>query len=180
VKEVLLRLEELPFPAIADGAGLPENTDIEILHVGSRALGFACESDNLRRMELALKVDEAVGGEAEALLRWLHEEQNLRGQARMFMGGVQAPGSMGGALDVVNVVLSNSIALGSLLTALVAWRSSRPSPQPSVRIEVNGVPVTVNSDDPEVIRSLIETLRGAAPDADRGPGEPGTAPASDS
>ncbi|MFE4961139.1 hypothetical protein ACFRCW_46470 [Streptomyces sp. NPDC056653] len=180
MEEVVLRLEKLLFPAIADVAVLPVNADIEILRVEPRAIGFACESDNLRRMELALKVDEAVGGESEALLRWLHEEQNLRGQARMFMGGVQAPGSMGGALDVVNVVLSNSLALGSLLTTLAAWRSSRPSPQPSVRIEVNGVPVTVNSDDPEVIRSLIETLRGAAPDADLGSDDPGTAPASDS
>jgi hypothetical protein len=75
---------------------------------------------------------------------------------------------MGGfPLEVVNVVLSNSIALGSLLTTLVAWRSSRPSPPPAVRIEVNGVPVTVNTDDPEVIRSLIDTLRRA--DSSSGP-----------
>ncbi|WP_037683222.1 hypothetical protein [Streptomyces griseus] len=121
-------------------------------------------------MELALKVDEVVGGDLEALLRWLHEERSLRGQARVFMGGAQPPppGSMGGfPLEVVNVVLSNSIALGSLLTTLVAWRSSRPSPPPAVRIEVNGVPVTVDTDDPEVIRSLIDTLRRA--DSSSGP-----------
>ncbi|MFE6162132.1 hypothetical protein ACFQ7F_24840 [Streptomyces sp. NPDC056486] len=128
-------------------------------------------------MELALKADEVVGGESEALLRWLHEEQSLRGQARVVMGGTQIPGGMGGfPLDVVNVALSNSIALGSLLTTLVAWRSSRPSPQPSVRIEVNGVLVTVNTDDPEAIRSLIELLRGAAPDSDPGADGPSSAP----
>jgi hypothetical protein len=128
-------------------------------------------------MELALKVDEVVGGESEALLRWLHEERNLRGQARVFMGGAQSqsPGGMGFPLEVVNVVLSNSIALGSLLTTLVAWRSSRPSPPPAVRIEVNGVPVTLNTDDPEVIRSLIETLRSTDSGSGSGPDAPDNA-----
>ncbi|CAM5644260.1 hypothetical protein SPURM210S_04373 [Streptomyces purpurascens] len=76
---------------------------------------------------------------------------------------------MGVPLEVVNVVLSNSIALGSLVTTLVAWRSSRPSPPPAVRIEVNGVPVTMDTDDPEVIRSLIEALRSADLGSDSGP-----------
>ncbi|GHA55525.1 hypothetical protein GCM10010303_79140 [Streptomyces purpurascens] len=118
-----------------------------------------------------MKVDEVVGGESKALLRWLHAERDLRGRARMFMGGTQPPppGSMGVPLEVVNVVLSNSIALGSLVTTLVAWRSSRPSPPPAVRIEVNGVPVTMDTDDPEVIRSLIEALRSADLGSDSGP-----------
>lgn len=123
-------------------------------------------------MELVLTVDEVVGGEAETLLRWLHEERDLHGQACVSLGGTQPPppGGMGGsALEIVNVVLSNSIALGSLFTTLVAWRSSRPSPPPAVRIEVNGVPVTVNTDDPEVIRSLIETLRDADSDSSQDP-----------
>ncbi|MFF2189181.1 hypothetical protein [Streptomyces sp. NPDC058155] len=123
-------------------------------------------------MELVLTVDEVVGGEAEILLRWLHEERDLHGQARISLGGTHPPpsGGMGGsALEIVNVVLSNSIALGSLVTALVAWRSSRPTPPPAVRIEVNGVPVTVNTDDPEVIRSLIETLRDANCDSSQDP-----------
>ncbi|MFE1516781.1 hypothetical protein ACFW9I_08160 [[Kitasatospora] papulosa] len=123
-------------------------------------------------MELVLTVDEVVGGEAEILLRWLHEERDLHGQARLSLGGTHPPppGGMGGsALEIVNVVLTNSIALGSLVTTLVAWRSSRPTPPPSVRIEVNGVPVTVNTDDPEVIRSLIETLRDANRDSSQDP-----------
>ncbi|MEU9670497.1 hypothetical protein AB0E25_33985 [Streptomyces bobili] len=132
-------------------------------------------------MELVLKVDEVLGGETETLLRWLHEERDLQGQARVFMGGTQPspPGSMGFPLEVVNVVLSNSIALGSLVTTVVAWRSSRPSPPPTVRIEVNGVPITMNTDDPEVLRSLIETLRSA--DSGSGPGSdtPDTTSASD-
>jgi len=38
-----------------------------------------------------------------------------------------------------------------------------------VHIGVDGVPVTVNTDDPEVVRSLIETLRAADPDPGAGP-----------
>ncbi|MFB8141335.1 effector-associated constant component EACC1 [Streptomyces parvus] len=123
-------------------------------------------------MELVLTVDEAFGGEAETLLRWLREERDLHGQARVSLGGTHPspPGGMGGsALEIVNVVLTNSIALGSLVATLVAWRSSRPAPPPAVRIEVNGVPVTVNTDDPEVIRSLIETLRDADRDSSQDP-----------
>ncbi|MER5996721.1 effector-associated constant component EACC1 [Streptomyces viridosporus] len=135
-------------------------------------------------MELVLTVDEVVGGEAEALLRWLHEERDLYGQARVSLGGAHPPppGGMGGStLEIVNVVLSNSIALGSLVTTLVAWRSSRPASPPAVRIEVNGVPVTLNSDDPEVIRSLIETLRDADSGSSQGPDssqDGGSAPSS--
>ncbi|MGC0211919.1 effector-associated constant component EACC1 [Streptomyces levis] len=132
-------------------------------------------------MELALTVDEVVGGEAEALLRWLREESDLHGQARVSFSGSQPPplGGMGGsALEIVNVVLSNSIALGSLLTTLVAWRSSRPSPPPAVRIEVNGVPVTVNTDDPEAIRLLIDTLRAAEADSASSQ-EPDSSPSAD-
>ncbi|MEV0114911.1 hypothetical protein AB0H77_16875 [Streptomyces sp. NPDC050844] len=114
-------------------------------------------------MELALRVDGVVGGELEALRRWLVEERELRGRARVFMGEERNPGSMGASLEAVNVVLSNSIALAGLLTTVVAWRSSRPAPPPAVRIEVNGVSVTLNSEDPETLRALVATLGSAQP-----------------
>nr|BEK65739.1 hypothetical protein KPHV_29660 [Kitasatospora purpeofusca] len=135
----------------------------------------------MRGMDLALKVFEVVGGESEALLRWLREERSLRGQARISAHRSQppAPGEMGGiSLEVVNVVLSNAIALSSLLTTIAAWRSSRPAPRPSVTIEANGASVTVETSDPEIIRSLVEALRrnDACPGSE--PGAPGADPTS--
>jgi hypothetical protein len=35
---------------------------------------------------------------------------------------------MVGALDVIDVVLSNGVAVGSLLVAVASWRRSRPRP----------------------------------------------------
>ncbi|MDX3056072.1 hypothetical protein PV394_13145 [Streptomyces sp. NE06-03E] len=113
-------------------------------------------------MELMLRVDEVVGGECEALLRWLHQDEELRGRARVSVRAADTPGAMGGvSLDILDVVLSNSIALMSLAATVLAWRSSRPAPAPDVQFEVNGVSVTVNTNDPETVRSLIETLHSA-------------------
>ncbi|MFF3830963.1 hypothetical protein ACFYXX_09380 [Streptomyces sp. NPDC002458] len=132
-------------------------------------------------MELMLRVDEVVGGESEALLRWLHQEEELRGRARVSARAADTPGAMGGvSLDILDVVLSNSIALTSLAATVLAWRSSRPDPAPAVQFEVNGVSVTVNTDDPETVRSLIETLRSAGSPAGAAGDGPGSTPSSGS
>ncbi len=64
-------------------------------------------------------------------------------------------------LELINVVASNTIALGNLVLSVALWRASRPSPPPSVRIEANGVSVTVNTDDQETLRELTEMLQRA-------------------
>ncbi|MFR9794321.1 effector-associated constant component EACC1 [Streptomyces sp. MS06] len=106
-----------------------------------------------------------------SLLRWLHADPDLRGAARV---GASAPrpgsGEMGGALDTVNVVLSNALAFGSLVTAVAAWRTSRPRP-PRVRIERDGVAVTLQEGSPQDIARILATwpAGGPEPDADRAP-----------
>ncbi|MEU8681202.1 hypothetical protein [Streptomyces sp. NPDC048611] len=114
-------------------------------------------------MEVRLSVGGGVGdgGEAGAaegtvsLYRWLAAEPELRGQARMSLEAEQAePGHMGGALDLVNVVLSNGIALGSLITAVATWRESRPR-APQIRLERDGVVVTVQDASPEEIERVL-------------------------
>ncbi|MCX4671771.1 hypothetical protein OG453_34650 [Streptomyces sp. NBC_01381] len=73
---------------------------------------------------------EADGAEsAMSLSRWLMAEPELRGHARVSTRAVrEARGHMGDRLELVNVVLANSIALASLITAVAAWRGSRPRP----------------------------------------------------
>ncbi|MEV8340989.1 effector-associated constant component EACC1 [Streptomyces niveus] len=68
---------------------------------------------------------------------------------------------MGDALEVVDVVLANSIALGSPATAVVAWRGSRVRP-PQVRLERNGVVVTVQDSSPETVERILAMWNGSA------------------
>lgn len=113
-------------------------------------------------MELTLNVVGAAGSrECHALRSWLLRERELRATALVSPGGPVGLGYMGaGELEILNVVLSNAIALGSLVTAVASWRASRPS-RPSVRIEANGVAVTVDTDDPETLRALVQAVRDA-------------------
>ncbi|MEK8143386.1 hypothetical protein NKH18_18585 [Streptomyces sp. M10(2022)] len=87
---------------------------------------------------------ETDGAEAAlSLCRWLMAEPELRGRAKVSTGPERpAAGHMGDGLELVNVVLTNSIALGSLISAVAVWRGSRPRP-PQVRLERDGVVVTL-------------------------------------
>jgi hypothetical protein len=97
-----------------------------------------------------------------SLFRWLGQDADVRRDAKVSIEpspGQQ--GDMGGALDVLNVVLSNSIALGSLIVAVATWVGSRTSGT-AVHIERNGVKVTVHDDSPETVRRVLDALDGRA------------------
>ncbi|MGW3007334.1 effector-associated constant component EACC1 [Streptomyces sp. NPDC001219] len=103
--------------------------------------------------------DDGEAGAAEgavSLYRWLVAEPELRGRARVSLGAEQPePGHMGGGtLDLVNVVLANGIALGSLITAVATWRGSRPRP-PQIRLERDGVVVTLQDASPEAVERVL-------------------------
>ncbi|GGZ76258.1 effector-associated constant component EACC1 [Streptomyces bluensis] len=118
-------------------------------------------------MEFGITIVEepASSGAAEASLqRWLAVDPELRGGVTIAPpSGAAAAGTMGGGgLDVINVVVSNSIALGSLLVALAGWRSSRPRP-PQITLERDGVVVTVHDASPETVEQVLARF-GDAPD----------------
>ncbi|MEV6050273.1 hypothetical protein [Streptomyces sp. NPDC052107] len=96
-----------------------------------------------------------------SLRRWLAADPELRGEVAVVAPpGLPAPGAMGGGgLDVVNVVVSNAIALGSLLVALAGWRSARPRP-PQLTLERNGVVVTVHDASPETVEQVLALFAG--------------------
>ncbi|MFF1419359.1 hypothetical protein [Streptomyces sp. NPDC058280] len=92
---------------------------------------------------------------ATSLYRWLMAEPELRGRAEVSVESAQsAEGHMGEALDIVNVVLTHTIALGSLITAVVAWRSSRPR-SPQVRLERDGVVVILEDGSAESVEQIL-------------------------
>ncbi|KUF13397.1 hypothetical protein AT728_33700 [Streptomyces silvensis] len=67
---------------------------------------------------------------------------------------------MGDALEIINLVVSNSLALISVLTSVLNWRQSRPA-APEIRvILVDGRTLTV---DQSTIDRLRADVTSAAP-----------------
>jgi len=101
-----------------------------------------------------------IGVKDDALLplyRWLGEDPDVQRDTTLSLSGEQRPDEMSDTLDVINVVLSNTIAFSSLVTAIVAWLGTQRD-APPVQIERDGVRVTINDDSPETIRRVIEAL----------------------
>lgn len=124
-----------------------------------------------------MEIDIALGEgstDASSLRRWLMAEPELRSHAVVSVKpAAQEQGLMGGALDVVNVVLSNSIALGSLITAVAAWRGSRPR-APQITLERDGSVVTLYDSSPELVDRILREWNGTPgldPSAADGGGE---------
>ncbi|MEU6678678.1 hypothetical protein [Streptomyces sp. NPDC046925] len=107
--------------------------------------------------------DGGGGDRASSLYRWLIADGELRGRAEVSLAAaVPGRGHMGGAQDVIEVVLANTIALGNLLVAVAAWRGSRPR-APQVRVERDGVTVTVEDGSAETVERVLRAL-GAGDD----------------
>lgn len=108
--------------------------------------------------------DSSDGTEITSLYRWLAQDPDVRRDAKVTIVPAPAspqPGGMSCALEVVNVVLGNAIALSSLVVAVASWIGSRKSASsPVVRIEREGVSVTISADSPEAIRNVLRELEG--------------------
>ncbi|WP_431984737.1 effector-associated constant component EACC1 [Streptomyces qinglanensis] len=91
-------------------------------------------------------------------------DPELRGHATVTVRPRQSlEGQMGQGLEVINVVLANSIALGALITAIATWRSSRPRP-PELTLERDGVAICVYDSSPETIERITRAWsRGSEP-----------------
>jgi len=100
-----------------------------------------------------------------SLYRWLAQDPEVtRDAAILPVATPPAAGEMGGAFEVINAVLTHTIALGGLALSCAAWRASRPH-APVLRIERNGVAVTVEDGSPETVRRVIDALDDPAPQA---------------
>ncbi|MFJ2194641.1 hypothetical protein [Streptomyces violaceusniger] len=103
--------------------------------------------------------DQDDDGEALlSLYQWLYGDDTLERTTEVELReAAPEDGAMGGAWDVVNVVLTHATALANLALALAAWRRTHPS-APPLNAHANGTTVTVHTDDPEAVRRLLEAL----------------------
>jgi hypothetical protein len=119
-----------------------------------------------------VQVDIVVDGESDdqslaSLYRWLVRDPDIAHHAKVSLTpGPNRAGDMGGAFEVINAVLSNGIALGGLAIACATWRASRPE-APVVRLERDGVTITVEDGSPEMVSRVLEALGRPQPQASR-------------
>ncbi|MET7421429.1 hypothetical protein [Dactylosporangium sp. NPDC005555] len=119
-------------------------------------------------MDIRVEVDDEES--LRQLYRWLRDDEIYRTVRVSLTPAAPRPGEMGAALEVVNAVVSNGIALGGLLLAVVTWRGTRPRP-PRVRIVRGDVTVELDgAASPEEIRRLVDTLDPPGDDEPPAPG----------
>ncbi|MDT0547439.1 MULTISPECIES: hypothetical protein [Streptomyces] len=117
----------------------------------------------MEQVEIGFRFDEGDDeGEAlRSLYRHLYRDDSLERTSTVELR--EAPpleGAMGGVWDTVNIVLTHATALSGLAVSVAAWRQSRPS-APPLNAQSNRTTVTVQTDDPEAVRRLLEALNSA-------------------
>ncbi|MBQ1075654.1 hypothetical protein KBX06_21180 [Micromonospora sp. C31] len=119
-----------------------------------------------------LQIRTGDGQEIAGLYRWLARDHALSRQATLEIGHAEvAPGQMNsGLLDVINVVLSNGIALMGLVTAIKAYRQTIRQQAPAARRPVVVIIVPAgrfeieDETDPEQIIKALGALLVASSD----------------
>jgi hypothetical protein len=75
------------------------------------------------------------------------------------------PGTLGQGMDVLALVISNTLALPSAIETVRRWVESRGSASEAVRLTVGETSIVVSgTEDPEEIRRLAAVLQAAIPD----------------
>ena len=102
---------------------------------------------------------ESSDEDLRSFYAWLRDDEELRLSAIISMEPAAArPGDMGGATDVVQLVIGDGFQLASLAIAYLSWRATRPS-QPKVTIETGGVRITLDGSDPDLVSSMMKSLK---------------------
>ncbi|TMR03830.1 hypothetical protein ETD83_09515 [Actinomadura soli] len=122
-------------------------------------------------MKLRISVEGATGDrELAALYRWIARDRVLTRRNRISTTtAAPAPGEQGGALEAINAIAGNVIALSSLVVAILAHRRNGPadSGRGTVRIERDGIVVSIEPGSEISAEEIIERLTpGTPPDED--------------
>lgn len=121
-------------------------------------------------MELRISIQGADDdGALAALYRWLARDSDLVRQSRMsLVSAPTSPGEQGGTFEAISAVVANATALGGLVTAVLTYRDARrrTDSRASVRLERDGVVVTIPPGSQVPIEEIITRLTGLS-----GPGD---------
>jgi hypothetical protein len=98
------------------------------------------------------------------LYRWMSEDPDVVPATDIALVGEDSPGALG-ALEVIDAIVSDVTALGTLLMTIATWRDARAR-DAVTRIERNGVSLRIESTDPQEIQRLMEQLAQAVEPAD--------------
>ncbi|MER5260403.1 hypothetical protein [Streptomyces sp. NPDC002855] len=112
-------------------------------------------------MRLELQVGLGVG-ELRSLQGWLRADPVVRRSVVVGVrGGVQGPGEMGTALDVLGLVTGNGWSAASFVVAVAAWRQSRPQ-RPRVEIRRGETVIVLAEGSQEEIARAVRALEAAS------------------
>jgi hypothetical protein len=105
-----------------------------------------CEVTGVR---VRVRVSDGSVDESRSLFTWLRDEPLVRRHgAPTVADGDSSPGSMGGAVDVLGLVLGSGLSTAQLVLSVIMWRAARGRPV-RVIIERDGREVPVDTDDPD-------------------------------
>jgi len=108
-------------------------------------------------MEISLSISGE--GDQESLLslyEWLETDREMRQQADLkLVEASPQQGSMAGEFELISLLVSSGLNIGSLAIAFVNWRSSRIAPPP-IRIAAKSLQVTIDSTDSQVIEKTLK------------------------
>jgi hypothetical protein len=109
-----------------------------------------------------VKVQVGLDGDSDpaavsSLYRWLVRDPEMKQHAEVSLASGGAAGDMG-ALDVINIALTQAISLLSLAVAYAAWRDSRSKAPPITITIEGGASATLGRDSEENARLKLAAL----------------------
>jgi hypothetical protein len=110
-------------------------------------------------MEIFVRtLDSEAEEDLRSLYHWLLEDDDIRRSSKISLSGAEPRNEeMGGALDVIQLVIENGFELANLALAYAAWRESRGS-RATITIERDGSKVTLHDTDEDSVSRILKAL----------------------
>lgn len=99
-----------------------------------------------------------------SLLNWLNDDKYIKDNARLIVKPTAPGATMGGGLDVIQLVLDDGFNLANLVFAIVKWREERKQAAPEVSVKAGDERPTVLSPDDLGNANLVRRALAGAPD----------------
>ncbi|GAA3288975.1 hypothetical protein Dvina_36510 [Dactylosporangium vinaceum] len=105
--------------------------------------------------------DDASADSLPSLEAWLRRDRDLRRDV-VFKAPPEKPLGTMGTADVISMVLTHAEAIGGIVLAFAAWRTSRRQPPGGIQVKVGNQIVIVSRCTPEEIAQVVKELSNEA------------------